>query len=234
MKIEVLFPLSGNLYGDLFNVKYLAKCDESIELVQTNFFETPAFVNGDIDLVYMGPMSESAQERAIESLLPYKEIIEKQIDDGKVFLFTGNALEVLCDYIEEDGKARINGVGIFPFTAKRRMMNRHNSNFLGDFEGMEIVGFKSQFTMLYGDNSNCYFSKALRGVGINKESFFEGIKKNNFFGTYLIGPLLVLNPDFTKYLLRLCGSAVSKLAFEEEVYKAYRKRVEEFKRVPFE
>ena len=54
----------------------------------------------------------------------------------------------------------------------------------------------------------------------------EGIHYKNFFGTYLLGPFLVLNPPFTKYLLRSMGCA-DILAFEEEVMAAYNHRVGE-------
>jgi len=54
----------------------------------------------NVDLIYMGPMSESAQERVVRKLTPYKEALQQQIDSGTVMLFTGNALEVLGDYME--------------------------------------------------------------------------------------------------------------------------------------
>ena len=38
------------------------------------------------------------------------------------------------------------------------------------YEDIEIVGFKSQFTMMYGDNSSSYFVEVEKGIGINKES----------------------------------------------------------------
>ncbi len=39
--------------------------------------------------------------------------------------------------------------------------------------------------------------------------------------TYVIGPLLVLNPPFAKYVLRQCGAADPELAFEEAAMDAY-------------
>ena len=111
------------------------------------------------------------------------------------------------------------------------MMNRYNSLFLGELEGKEtikIVGFMSQFAKSYGDNSKNYLFKALRGPGLNDESKFEGVRINNFMGTYVLGPILVFNPDFTKYLLRLLGVKEPKLAFEKEAVEAYNIRLKEF------
>ena len=115
--------------------------------------------------------------------------------------------------------------------AKRDMMNRYNSLFLGELEGKEtikIVGFMSQFAKSYGDNSKNYLFKALRGPGLNDESKFEGVRINNFMGTYVLGPILVFNPDFTKYLLRLLGVKEPKIAFEKEAVEAYNIRLKEF------
>ena len=47
-------------------------------------------------------------------------------------------------------------------------------------------------------------------------------------GTYVLGPILVFNPDFTKYLLRLLGVKEPKLAFEKEAVEAYNIRLKEF------
>ncbi len=124
--------------------------------------------------------------------------------------------------------------GIFDVYAKRDMMHRHNSLFTGKFEDIEVVGFKSQFTMMYGNIDNNYFLEVEKGIGINPECKYEGIRKNNFFGTYLTGPLLILNPLFTKKIIELLGVEEPKLAFEEDCIEAYKVRLEEFKRVPFE
>ena len=67
-----------------------------------------------------------------------------------------------------------------------------------------------------------------KGVGLNKKAKYEGIRVNNFFGTYLVGPILVLNPPFTKYILNLMGAGDVKLAFEAENMAAYEQRKKDF------
>ena len=173
IKIEILFPEFCNLFGDMYNMKYLKMCLPNAEFNETALDETPTFVNEDVNLIYLGPMTENTQEKVIARLLPYKERIEELIDKNVVFLFTGNAIEVLGKYIENEDGSKIEAVGTFDVYAKRDMMNRHNSYFVGNFEDIELVGFKSQFTMMYGDNTNCYFSKVEKGIGINKESKYE-------------------------------------------------------------
>ena len=56
----------------------------------------------------------------------------------------------------------------------------------------------------------------------------EGIRSGGVLGTYLLGPLLVLNPDFTRWLLDDLGAADTPLAFEAEVRRAYQARLEQF------
>ena len=230
MKIEILFPEFCNLFGDMYNMKYLKKCMPDAEFIETALDEVPTFVNEDVNLIYLGPMTENTQEKVISKLLPYKDRIEELIEKNVVFLFTGNAIEVLGKYIENEDGSKIEGLGIFNVFAKRDMMHRHNSYMVGKFEDIEVIGFKSQFTMMYGDNSNSYFLEVEKGIGINKESKLEGIKKNNFIGTYVIGPILILNPLFTKKLMKMMGEE-KEVALEDDVMAAYEARLKEFRKI---
>lgn len=230
MKIEILFPEFCNLYGDMFNMKYLKKCLPEAEFIETALEEEPTFVKENVNLIYLGPMTEKTQEKVISKLLPYKERIIDLIEKNTVFLFTGNAIEVLGKYIENEDETSIEGLGIFDVYAKRDMFHRHNSFLIGKYEDIEVIGFKSQFTMLYGDNTNMAFLEVEKGIGINKESKLEGIKKNNFIGTYLIGPLLILNPLFTKKILEMLG-VDGEVALKEETMAAYEERIKEFRRL---
>ena len=227
LKIEILFPELCN--GDISNMKYLKKCLPNAEFFETAYSEEPKFLQEEISFIYLGPMTENTQKKVIEKLKPYKEIIEELINKNVIFLVTGNAIEIFGNYIENEDKSKIEALGIFNIYAKRNMLNRHNSLFVGEWENIEIVGFKSQFTMCYGDNSNNYFSKAEKGIGINEETNLEGIQEKNFIGTYLLGPILILNPLFTKKLIEKMGIENARIAFEEDAIAAYKNRVEEIK-----
>lgn len=230
MKIEILYPEFCNLNGDMGNMKYLKRCLPEAEVIETAIDQEPSFLSQeDIALVYMGTLSERSQEIVIKKLMPHKEAVKQKIEAGQLFLFTGNSVEVLGNYIENEDGSKIEALGIFNVYAKRDMLHRHNSFFLGTYEDIEILGFKSQFTMLYGDNSNNYLAEVQMGIGINPESKLEGIHQNNFIATYVIGPLLILNPYFTLKLLKIMGVDEPKLAFEEEVLKAYEVRLKKFK-----
>lgn len=230
MKIEVLFPEFCNLYGDTQNMRYLKQCMPEEEFIETALDEEPTFAKEKVDLIYLGSMKEKTQEKVIKKLQPYKEKLKELIENNTVFLFTGNAMEVLEQYIENEDGSKIEALGIFDTYAKRDMLNRYNGKVLGKAENIEIVGFKATFSQSYGNNENEYFFKVEKGIGINKESQLEGIRKNNFIGTYIIGPILIINPLFTKYLMKLMGIENPKLKYERIAMEAYEARLVEFKK----
>ena len=228
MKIEILFPEFCNLFGDTYNMIYLEKTLPDAEFIRTPIGGAVRFTEEPVDLVYMGPMTERMQERVIEKLRPLKAKIQAAIDRGTVFLFTGNALEVFGDYIENEDGSRIECLGLYRLFAKRDMMHRHNSDFEGTCEGETVMGCKTPCTMAYTPDESLGLFKKVKGVGLNRKAAWEGIRLHNFFGTYLVGPILVMNPPFTKYLLRLLGAGDVPLAFEKENMEAYAQRKKDF------
>lgn len=232
MKLEVLFPEFCNLYGDMWNIKYLEKCSDEVQVVRTPLTEVPAFVTEDIDMIYMGPMTEKTQAKVISKLMEYKDRIKELIEAGKIFLFTGNAFEIFGKYIECD-EGKIEGLGIFDIYSKRYMLDRYAGLILGEFCDMKLVGFKNQFSHSFGNNEDIYFVNVEKGIGLNKESKLEGIHYKNFIGTYILGPLFILNADFAKYILELGGVKNYHLEFEEEIQNVHKTRLEDFERLTF-
>lgn len=231
MKIEVLFPEVANLYGDLQNIEYLRRSlkenGEEVEIIETSLKTEPYFVShDDLNLIYMGTMTERSQELVLSALSPYTSRIKELIDGNALFMITGNAIEIFGDYIECDDKSRIECLKIFKTHAVRRMLERYNSLYVGKYNDLDIVGFKSQFTHSYGEFEGLF--KTVRGDGLNRETKEEGIHVNNFFGTYIIGPLFVLNPTFTKYFMRLMGAKTDTLAYEEAAMDVYNTRFKEY------
>lgn len=223
MTVEVLYPEFGNLYGDMANMRYLQACAPDAEFVYTDIRSTPRFVTEHVDMLYLGSMPERKQEIAVEKLLPHVQRLKELIEEGVVVLATGNAMELLGEYISDDGR-KTNMLGLFPFHADRKIQEiRHNSMFLGDFEGISIVGCRSQFSFCRG-NFTEPFIKVRGGFGNSPEDQTEGLHYKNVYATYLLGPLLVLNPLFTKHLLRLMGHD-DTLAFEQEAMEAYQLRL---------
>lgn len=233
MKIEVLFPEVCNLYGDLFNIKYLKECLPEAEVVNTSLKDEPLFVKEMPALIYMGTTTERGQVLAIEALSKYKEQIKKAINEGVAFLVTGNAVEIFCKTIYEEGEKVAEGLGIFDFETKRKARKRFNSLYLGEFsdgeEVIKIVGFKSLFGYVYGDNKGKELFMTERGDGFNPDIKEEGLRVNNFFATQITGPLFVLNPIFTKWFIKnILKVENPSLAHEEAAIDSYMDRLAEY------
>lgn len=229
MKIEILFGEICNFYGDPKNAEYLEKTLPDAELIRTPLIGTPYFAGNRPDMILMGSMSESTQRRVIEVLRPYTDRIRALIDDGVVFLMTGNAYEVFTkhiSYVTEE--IETDALGLFDLTVKTDLFKRYNGKVIGSCGDQTVTGFRSQFSRVYGDNSAEPFLTVERGIGLNETSSLEGVRRKNFFGTNLLGPILPLNPAFCEYLISLCGVRASA-AYSEAAMAAYDQRVKEFR-----
>lgn len=228
MVVEILFNEICNNNGDGQNVTYLQATLPNADFIFTTLMDTPHFVNNTPDMIYIGSMSENTQRKVIEKLTPYKDRITALVNTGVPILATGNAGDIFCskiDYVTE--KTTIDGLGIFDNTVKTDWFKRYHAKVLGKLDEISIVGFRAQFSFIYGDNSNSHFIKCLRGVGINPESKLEGLRKNNLICTSLLGPILPLNPLFCEYFIGLAGVEVPA-AFRDAAMRAYEQRLKEF------
>lgn len=215
MKIAYLYYDFLNLYGESGNIKIIEnilkqnKIKYQIELLSLN--DELQFEN--YDLVYIGSGTESNQAKALEHLKKYEKDILKYIDDNKFMLVTGNSLDMFFKEIIDDKKYK--GLNVFDYTVKRgkRKMNEVYTNSL--VTNKKILGFI---------NNNSY-------VEIENNLFEDdGIRKNNFFGTYILGPILVRNPEFLKYFLNNLLNKKIKYDLKLET-KAYNEFVNNFKTV---
>ena len=222
---EILFPEFSGIYSDCGNMMLLKQCCKDMTFKETSLMEEPLFVKEDVDFIYMGSMSEVKQELAVKKLMPYKDRLAELIDEGTVFLITGNALELFGQYIL-DKDHKIPMLGIFDFHSERDFDNRINYIVVAKYGDMDIIGVKSQFSQIYGLDQD-HFLTMVKGLGDNLKSKYEGVHRNNFYGTFSLGPFLVNNPDFTKHLLKLLGGK-EELVFEKDLYAASRERFKKY------
>ena len=245
MIIEILYPEIANLFGDLANIKYIKASVPNCDVIGTDLNTKPAFLGrDDIDLVYMGTMTENNQIVAMEHLEPYKDEIRRSIEKGQRFLMTGNAFELFCkDITDLDDMPidrfpeRVNKetkttccLGIFDISVKRAVMHRLNSMYLGKYEDLDVVGFKSIFTYAEPNTEIPPLFETVKGPGLDKSAMGEGIRYKNFMATYLTGPLMVLNPKLMIRLLIECGQTNINPPHMAAAMGAYEQRVEEFRK----
>lgn len=240
MRAEILYPETANLLGERGDIQYIPCIFPEAEIIYTDFPERPRFIDADVDLAVMGPVSESVQSKIIKLWSDYTEKIIEKINSGMHFLMMGNAGEVFSSYIEDSGERRENALGILPFFVKRDLKRRLNSLFLGKRKDYEIAGVKSQFTEWFVENEKtageadleepglAYLcDEVLRGFGLNKSLKKEGLIYKNFIATSVLGPFLVCNPPFVKeWKKSICGSA-GDIRFFDTSAEAYIRRIKQ-------
>ena len=235
MKIEIMYPELCCLYGDKGNTKFLQQCLPQAEFVYTQLNEKPHFLTEEIDLCCMYSMSEQSQELILNRLMPHKDAITQAMESGKtLFLLTGNALELLGKFIQREDGSKVEALGICDTYTVRQAPNRFNTLIQAEFEGMQLLGYTSRFAHTHGVTENLAMAKVSIGTGCEKGSKLEGIRTGRVIATYLLGPLLVANPDFSKWLLKQLGIDEPKLPFEEDLYKAYAVKAKAFTRPDLE
>lgn len=232
MKIEILYPRLCCLYGDKGNTTLLRHCLPDAEFIYTELNDRPLFLEGDIDLCCMYSMSERSQELILSRMLPFKEsVAESCQSDRTLFLFTGNALELLGNFILREDGSRQEALGVFDFHSVRFAPCRFNSLIEAKFENMTLLGYTSRFSHTYGISEDIAFARTIVGCGANPDTKSEGILSSGVVATYLLGPLFAANPDFLKWLLFRLGIVSPVLPFEDAMYQSYKARRKEFQKL---
>lgn len=231
MRIEILYPQLCCLYGDKGNTLFLQKCLPDAEFIFTELNEKPHFLTEQIDLCCMYSMSEQSQERILSRLMPFSKEIKDSILNGKTqFLFTGNALELLGSYIQREDGSKVEALGVFDTYAVRQTPNRFNTLIQANFKDMILLGYTSRFSHTYGIEKTFAMAEVTIGSGSDPRSNLEGICTEHLIATYLLGPILVSNPDFSKWLLKKIDAEIPKLPYEEALYESYHAKRKEFQR----
>ena len=186
-----------NLYGECGNVRILKKIleEQNVDVV-VKFLTVDDKLNfEDYDFVYMGMGIEDNLKIANKHLKKYKKDIQKYIEDGKYFICTGNSYELFGKEIAFESET-IKTLGIFDYKSKileeRKIMEISAKT---DMMDKELIGFMN--TGSTNDNKKENFLKNINNTDEN-----EGIIYKHFIGTYLIGPLLVRNPELLKLIVK--------------------------------
>ena len=225
IKIAHLYYDLMNLYGETGNIKALKKFIERQGIEPEIHFLT---IDDDIDFMaydfyYIGAGSENNQRLVLEDLEKYKDDIKKAIEKGKMFLATGNTMELFGQKIKLQSGEEISCLGIFDYQAceqEKRLVSeiRYTFTDLPEGKGKDILGFKNcSCNILHNDN---------RIFG-----FPNNVNYKNFYGMDFVGPVLIRNPYFTDMLLKKLFTA-KKLEYKMDdssiEYKAYHEYLRQF------
>lgn len=200
MRIIHLFADLCNLYGDYGNVCALKRALENkgqnVE-IEYQSIDDAIDISG-ADFVFIGSATERNQKVALEYLQGYKDNIKTALDNGTVILATGNSFEIFGQSVTDCDGVKHEGLSFFPYETiegKERIV----TDSLCDTSlcGGDIIGFVNKASLTTGATSPLFDVK--QGSGNGKDDSQEGVHYGNFYGTHLIGPVLIRNPQLCEY-----------------------------------
>lgn len=210
MKILHLFYDLMNLYGEYANTLALqravsekGRAAEIERLSVGDFLDTLDF--SDYDFIYIGSGTEKNQKAALEYLRPYTEQLKSALESGKIILATGNSFEMFGDSITDRSGVKHEGLKLFGFTVTEGA-ERIVEDVTADLDGERVIGFINKASQIDGVKNPFFVIK--QGVGNSEASpNAEGIQAGSFYGTHLIGPLLIRNKNMAEYFAEKLTSA---------------------------
>ncbi len=233
IKIAHLYYDLMNLYGEHGNILALTKHLEAHHVKTiVHYLSIEDSIDFDkYDFFYIGSGSTPSYELVRKNMLKYEKEIKKAIMQKKFFLITGNAIDLFgrsYNTLDEKEKKTLDILNYETFETEERIVGEQTYR-ISKFDE-EIIGFQNRNTVLrYVKEKHLFEVKS--GTGYVPKSIVEGIKKNNFYGTYLLGPILIRNPYFTEYLVEQIIKQ-KNIAYEEykdkyeiKAYEEYRKNM---------
>lgn len=203
IKIASLYYDILNLYGENGNIRALKRFIERQDVKCEVYFLS---INDKIDfneydVFYMGMGTEDGIKLVLSDIIKYKDIINKVINEGKFFIITGNSLELFGKYIIDEKDNKIETLNIFNYYTKWKDFRIVESTYgYSKLIKEPIIGFQNRLGNIYDIDKPLI--KIKEGTGSNIKSNIEGYNYKNFYGTYLLGPLLIRNPHFTNYIIK--------------------------------
>lgn len=200
MRIIHLFADLCNLYGDYGNVCALKRALENkgqnVE-VEYQSIDDAIDISG-ADLVFIGSATERNQKVALEYLQGYKDNIKAALDNGTVILATGNSFEMFGQSVTDCDGVKHEGLSFFPYETVEGKDRIVTDSLCGtSLCGGDIIGFVNKASLTTGATSPLFDVK--QGSGNGKDDSEEGVHYGNFYGTHLIGPVLIRNPQLCEY-----------------------------------
>lgn len=189
IKIAHLYYDLMNLYGENGNILALKKAFENQKIrCDIDLLTKDSKIDfSKYDIFYMGMGSLDNQEIVRKDILRYKTEIKKYIDK-KTFIMTGNSYELFGRKINN-----LNGLGVFNFNSKfvdKRIVGEqvYKTYVIKDL----VIGFQNRSSINDIDENHLF--EVISGNPDDKTSCYEGYHIYDFYGTYLVGPLLIRNP----------------------------------------
>lgn len=185
-----------NLYGEQGNILALKRAfkNQNVE-IEVDYLSVQDKIDfKKYDLVYLGSGSTENLLIALEDIKRHKKELKKYIESKKVLLATGNSYLLFGQKINN-----LDALGIFDYYAASSEKMAHES-LMELYQEKDIIGFQNREFIV--NNKKNHLFKVKEGLCDNLKSEYEGYHEYNFYGTFVIGPLLIRNPHFTNILVK--------------------------------
>ena len=185
-----------NLYGEQGNILALKRAfkNQNVE-IEVDYLSVQDKIDFQkYDLVYLGSGSTENLLIALEDIKRHKKELKKYIESKKVLLSTGNSYLLFGQKINN-----LDALGIFDYyAASSEKMAKESLMEL--YQEKDVIGFQNREFIV--NNKRNHLFKVKEGLCDNLKSEYEGYHEYNFYGTFVIGPLLIRNPHFTNILVK--------------------------------
>ena len=226
IKILHLFPKLLSLYGEYGNMAVLRRTLENMGYnVTLDTYENGHLTLDGYDFVYAGSGTEDNLLEAIRRLMPYKDAICASVSSGNLWLATGNAMTLFGTSVTR-GNVTGDALGCFSYTTQIHDDKRYLGDVLADGDFVGFINTSSVYTDVVHPMLTLQLGVKL---GNNKQDAFDGIREQNFYGTQLIGPLLVKNPHFLEQICQTLTGQECTISDDSNAKKAYAIALSELK-----
>lgn len=213
IKILHLYYDLMNLYGDYGNVEALKRhLEDQGERVVIERKTTVLNVNfNNYDFIYIGSGSETALKHAKSDLMTNLDDFVSAIESNKIILLTGNAMELVSK----------ENLDILDISVKETDRRYTGDVIVKNQDVGEVVGYINKCSIITNGNINPLFKVRYLDNNLDKIKN-EGYHYKNLYGTHLIGPLLVKNPNVMEYFVKKFINKEYKnidYQYENESYK---------------
>lgn len=214
-----------NLYGEIGNIKALKYSLENagVKVVIDNLSINDNIDFSKYDILYIGSGTENNELIVLNDIKKYKNELKKYIEDNKFVIATGNSIELFGKTIFN--KKEYKALNIFDYSSKLI-----DKRIVGDIiipmknVNKDIIGFQNRGSIIENNNYPLF-----------DNDYTLGINYKNFYGTYILGPILVRNPELNKYLIKKLLKSKNKkfkpknidLNLDKKAYTSYLKTYHE-------
>ena len=212
MKITIGYLYNDllNLYGDEGNIKALKyHLEEQGVNVEIKYMTVGDKKDFNVDFLYIGSGTENNILVALEDLKQDKDKLKEYLDSNKPLLATGNSVELFGNYLIINKK--IKALGLIDYVCMHQERIVKDVKVKTNLVDESIIGFENH---------------SGKNISSNDDIFNEG----SFYGSYIIGPILVRNPELCSlFVHKLIDSKEKDFVYGDEDYEfekeAYKKAV---------